>query len=230
MRLTYVLHIVAGGLALLSGYVALYAAKGGALHRRSGMVFVIAILVMCVAGTMMAVIRGVAPAVNIPAALLTSYLAITSLTTVRPLPAGRDWIDAGLMLVALGTGLASLAFARDALTSPDGMRQGMPAFPFLLFGTVALLAAGLDLRMVRSGGLTGAARITRHLWRMTFALFIAAMSFFIGQAKVFPEPMRIPLLLGMPVIAVLVTMLYWLWRVSIRRRLRGLSLVSTRQR
>ncbi len=226
MRFTYLLHIAAGGLALLSGYVALYAAKGGTLHRRSGMVFVVAMLAMCVAGTMMTVIRWVQPAVNVPAALLTSYLVITSLTTVRPLPRGKRWVDTGLMLVALATGLASLSFARDALTSPDGTRQGMPAFPFLLFGSVALLAAGLDLRMIRSGGLTGAARITRHLWRMSFALFLAAMSFFLGQAKVFPEPVRIPLLLGMPIIAVLITMFYWLWRVSLKQRLRGLRLIS----
>jgi hypothetical protein len=55
---------------------------------------------------------------------------------------------------------------------------------------------------------------------MSFALFIAALSFFIGQAQVFPEPVRIRPLLALPVLAVLVTMLYWLWRVRIRRTLR----------
>ena len=51
---------------------------------------------------------------------------------------------------------------------------------------------------------------------------IAALSFFIGQAKVFPEPIRIRPLLALPVLVVLVTMFYWLWRVRIRRSLRGL--------
>jgi hypothetical protein len=46
---------------------------------------------------------------------------------------------------------------------------------------------------------------------MTFALFIAAMSFFFGQAKVIPQPLRIPALLALPILAVLVTLLYWLW-------------------
>jgi putative ABC transport system permease protein len=59
--------------------------------------------------------------------------------------------------------------------------------------------------------------LTRHLWRMSFALLIAAMSFFLGQAKVFPQPVRIYPLLALPVLAVLVTMLYWLWRVRARR-------------
>ena len=34
-------HILAGGLALVVGYVALYATKGATLHRKSGMVFVV---------------------------------------------------------------------------------------------------------------------------------------------------------------------------------------------
>jgi hypothetical protein len=60
---------------------------------------------------------------------------------------------------------------------------------------------------------------------MTFALFIGALSFFIGQADVFPEPVRIGPLLALPVVAVLVTLLYWLWRVRIRRSLRGIVAV-----
>jgi len=57
---------------------------------------------------------------------------------------------------------------------------------------------------------------------MCFALFIAALSFFIGQAQVFPRPVRIPGLLALPVLAVLVTMLYWVWRVHNRRSYRSL--------
>jgi hypothetical protein len=48
------------------------------------------------------------------------------------------------------------------------------------------------------------------------------MSFFLGQAKVIPKPIRIPALLALPVLAVLVTLFYWLWRVRIRRSLRGI--------
>ena len=56
---------------------------------------------------------------------------------------------------------------------------------------------------------------------MCFALFIAALSFFIGQARLFPEPLRIMPLLALPVVAVLVTMLFWLWRMRVRRNARG---------
>ena len=221
MRLTYLVHILAGSLALVSGYVALCAAKGAVLHRKSGMLFVYAMLTMCVFGTLIAMVRGVAPAVNIPAGALSAYLVITALTTVRPPAAGARWLDPALMLVAMTVGLTSLTFALQAVAN-GGMRNGMPAFPFVLFGVVGLVAGVSDVRILRSGALQGASRLARHLWRMCFALFVAALSFFIGQAKVFPKPIRIYPLLALPVLAVLVTMFYWLWRVRIRRSLRGI--------
>lgn len=219
--MAYLVHILAGSLSLACGYIALFAAKGAPLHRKAGMMFVYAMLTMCVAGTTIAAVRNVAPAINIPAGLLTAYLVITSLTTVRPPAAGSRWLDVGAMVVGLAVGLASLTFGFEAVAN-GGTRKGMPAFPFFMFGVVGLLASLGDVRVIRSGALKGASRLARHLWRMSFALFIAALSFFIGQAKVIPKPIRIFPLLALPVLAVLVAMLYWLWRVRIRRSLRGL--------
>lgn len=227
MRLIYVVHIVAGSLGLLSGYLALSVGKGARLHRRAGMAFVYAMLTMCVAGLTIAAVRGVAPAVNIPGALITGYLIVTALTTVRPpLSTGMRWLGPAGMLVALVVGLVSLTFAFEAVAN-GGKRNGMPAFPFFLFGFVGLFASLGDFRMMRSGPLQGALRIARHLWRMSFALFIAALSFFIGQSKVIPKPIRIMPLLALPVLLVLVMMLYWLWRVRIRRTLRGIVLAGS---
>ena len=56
---------------------------------------------------------------------------------------------------------------------------------------------------------------------MGLALFIATMSFFLGQSDEIPKSLRHPALLATPILAVLVTMLYWLWRVRIRRTFRG---------
>ena len=221
MRLTLLVHILAGSLALVAGFTALYAAKGARLHRKAGIVFVYAMLTMGLAGGAIAAVRGVAPALNIPAALLTACLVITALTTVRAPSAAFRRLDVAAMLVALAVGAASLTFAAEAIAN-GGTRKGMPAFPFVMFGVVGMLAGVGDLRVMRSGPLRGARRLARHLWRMSFALFIVALSFFIGQARVIPEPIRIRPLLALPVLAVLVTMLYWLWRVRVRRSTRGL--------
>lgn len=221
MRLTYVAHILAGSLSLVFGYLALYSVKGATLHRKAGLVFVYAMLPMCAAGLAMAVVRGVAPAINVPAALVTAYLVSTSLATVRPLRVGSRWFDITAMLVALGVAAASLTFGFEAVAN-GGRRNGMPAFPFFMFGIVALLGTIGDIRVMRSGALRGARRLARHLWRMSFALFIAALSFFIGQSAVIPKPIRIIPLLAIPVVAVLLTMGYWLWRVRVRKSLRGI--------
>jgi uncharacterized membrane protein len=198
MRLIYVVHIVAGSLGLLSGYTALYSAKGAVLHRKSGMVFVYAMLTMAVAGTTISAIRNVAPLINIPAGLLTSYLVITSLITVRPLPFGTRSLSVTLMLLALAVGLTDLTFAAKTFVGPTARWTGIP---LLMFASVGILGSAGDFRVLRAGPLRGSARIARHLWRMSFALFIAALSFFIGQAKVIPKPIRIMPLLVLPVLA-----------------------------
>jgi uncharacterized membrane protein len=222
MDLFLILHITAGALGLLSGYTALYSAKGASLHRKSGMMFVYVMLPMALSGLLIASLRNTAPAVNIPAALLTAYLVVTSLTTVKPPSRGGRLLHIAGMILALSLGLVNLKLGAEAIAG-GGTRQGIPAFPFFMFAAAALFGTVGDARMLKSGALRGPYRLARHLWRMCFALFIAALSFFIGQADVIPKPIRIRPLLALPVLAVLLTMIYWIWRIRFRRSLRGIT-------
>ena len=215
MRTILVVHILAGSVALAAGYVALYAAKGAVLHRRSGMLFVYAMLTMAVLGVVLT-LGHKWQVVNIPAGLLTAYLVLTGLATVRPAAPGSSRLALGAMALAFVVGAIVLVFGLQALAA-GGSRNGIPAFPFLLFGVIGVAAGVGDARMLRAGGLQGRPRLVRHLWRMSLALLIAAMSFFLGQADEFPKALRQPALLALPVVAVLVTMLYWLWRMRRRR-------------
>jgi uncharacterized membrane protein len=221
MRIDLIAHIVAGAVSLVSGFIALYVAKGAGLHRKSGLVFVYAMLAMSVIGALIAAIRDVAPMANVPAGVLTAYLVITALVTVRRPSGWSPRFDVALTLVALSVAAADLTFGIRAVTSPNPKNHWM-LIPFSIFSSVAMLATVGDIRTMRAGGLRGTARIARHLWRMCFALFIATSSFFLGQAKVIPKPIRIVPLLALPVVAVLVTMLYWLWRVRVQRTLRAM--------
>jgi uncharacterized membrane protein len=229
MELTLLVHAFAAGLGLVLGSVALYASKGATLHRKSGILFVYAMLTMALTGAAMAAFK--ANAGNMIAGVLTAYLVITALTTVRPPTAALRRLEFGTMLIALALGATSITLGFEALTSPRGMRGGIPFPIFFMFGTVALLAGVGDVRMIRSGGLRGVPRLTRHLWRMCYALWIAAASFFLGPrarvAKVLPEALLTPALLALPVLLVLVVMFYWLWRIRIRRSFRGVFGVST---
>lgn len=204
-------HILAGGVGLASGFVALYAAKGARLHRKSGMLFVYATLTMSLTGAVIAALGGGEGSVI--GGLLTAYLLITGLTTVRPIARGSCWLDLGMLAMALAIGLTSLTCGFQTAATPTGTRDGIPAVIFFKFGLVALLAGVSDLRMMRSGGVSGAPRIARHLWRMCFALYIASASFFLGQADELPKALQIPALLAVPAFLPLVLMAYWLWRV-----------------
>jgi uncharacterized membrane protein len=220
------IHITAGSVGLISGYVALYTTKGAALHRRIGMVFVYSMLTMCTMGAILAVVHNKGPSINVPAALITASMVVTALTTVRPPSTLTRRIDLAATIASLSVALVNAVYAFQAFAN-GGTRDGLPAFPFVLFGTAGLLATIGDVKIMRSGPLRGAKRIARHLWRMSFALLVAALSFFIGQAKVIPRPIRIMPLLALPLIVVIVTMFYWLWRVRIRHSLRGLVRKNT---
>ena len=205
------LHVLGGAIAIVTGLIALYALKGAQLHRKSGTIFVYAMLVMSLSGAVIAVGRHGA-AMNIPAGLVTAYLVITSLLTVHRPTARSRRVERGAMAAAFVFGLASIV---SAFVSAGRGNSGF-VFPLLMFAVLALLAGLGDRRMLRAGGLQGAARLKRHLWRMCVALFIASGSFFLGPVRRIPEPLRIPALRLIPLL-VLVTMMYWLWRYRRKR-------------
>ena len=50
------IHIAAGGLAIVLGAIALSVKKGGTIHRRSGLLFVYAMLVMGVSAAILSIL------------------------------------------------------------------------------------------------------------------------------------------------------------------------------
>ena len=219
MPLLLPIHIVGGMLGLLSGAVALYAVKGALVHRRSGDLFVLAMLTMSLTGATIAAVRQ--QEANVIAGLLTAYLVFTGLTTVRPIASLGNGAGVGAMLAAFALGVTSVALALDAILNGDGTLDGIPAAMVIIFGSVALIGSASDLRMLRAGGIKGSRRVARHLWRMCFALWIASASFFLGQADRIPAPLRIMPLLATLAFLPLVLMFYGLWRVRIRNSRRG---------
>ena len=206
------IHIAAGVLSLIAGFMALYSAKGSPLHRRAGLAFVVAMLTMTASAEVIATFisrnRG-----NQVAAALTFYLVATSwLAVTRPVERVR-FLLAGFMVAVLGVSAYAFSLGFEALGNANGAVDRIPAPPLFMFGAVALVAAAMDARLLWVGRIEGRPRLVRHLWRMTYALWIATASAFLGQAKFVPEPYRDYRLLALPVLAVLLTLLYWLARM-----------------
>lgn len=217
--LSLAFHFGTGLIALAAGSVAIALRKGGTWHRRSGLVFVYAMIATGITATGIAIYEG-RPS-NIGGALLV-YLVFTAYTAVKPLRRVGRQVDVALMLFAFALAAAGFARAFTAFGSPGNRIEGVPAGMILFMATIVLLAAIGDARMVRAGGIQGPRRLARHLWRMTFGLFIASGSFFLGQMKFIPEPIRILPLLIVLGISPLVVLLYWMWRVRLKQNLRGM--------
>jgi hypothetical protein len=128
-----------------------------------------------------------------------------------------------------------VSIVRSGVDSPDGVPVGMTFF----MGSVMLLAAAGDVRMLVGGGVAGAKRIARHLWRMCFGLFIAAGSFFLGPSN---RPLRLlsaaglgqhlsPVLFSTSVYLILtllplILLVYWLVRVRFTEFYKSIQVAS----
>lgn len=210
------IHIVAGSISLVAGALALYSAKGRPLHRLSGRVFAIAMIAMTLSAFVIAAFLR-PDTVNAVAGMLTFYLVVTGVLTVRKFSGARH-LTVLMLLVALAMTGFSLLLAMTALNSPTGEVNGIPSPPLFLFAAIGALGAVGDIRMLKAGEYRGVPRLSRHLWRMGVAMFIVTASFFLGQAKLFPEALRSkPFILALPVLLVLFTTLYWLVKVRLRR-------------
>ena len=113
------------------------------------------------------------------------------------------------MVGALTFGVVSLPTAVALFEAGGGSHRSL-AFVFLLAGGIALPAGIGDRRVIRAGGLRGAARLRRHLWRMCLALLIVVASFVLGRRL--PDALHILPVRLIPLV-VLVTMSVWLWRL-----------------
>ena len=203
-------HVVAGLIAIVAGFIAVFARKGGKLHRKSGMAFVYSMLIMSATAGLMAAM--LSEKFNPAQGVLTFYLVSTGVLAVRRRPEASRWIETVAMIVALAIVVYDIVLGIKAVNSPKGTVDGLPAAIAFVFASIALLAVIGDVRMLING-IHGARRIARHLWRMCLGLFVATGSFFLGQTDVFPEPIRIIPLLAIPALLPLVLLLYWMVRV-----------------
>ena len=209
------IHIVAGGLAIILGTVALLVKKGGWIHRRAGLLFVSAMLVMGTTGATLGFLKSPTDP-NVFGGLMVLYFVGTALTTVRPVSPRMRWINIAALVIAVGVASADIVFGVQAWNSPHHALHGVPFFMSFFLATILLLSASGDVRIMRSGVPRGGPRLARHLWRMCFALFIAAGSFFSIRArvaKILPEPFTTAPMRALPIILVFVAMFFWLWRV-----------------
>jgi hypothetical protein len=213
------LHICAGTVGVLSGGVAVLFRKGSRRHGVAGNVFVISMLSLASSGAYMAFVKS-QPG-NFLGGALTFYLVATAWLTAKRREGESAFVDWGALLVALAVGAVTVTFGLEAATSPTGRKHGDPAGEFFFLGLVALLAATGDVRIIVRGGISGAQRIARHLWRMCFAWFIASASVFLARQHLFPAWLQRTGVLFLLSFLPLILMIFWLFRVLYTKKRRA---------
>lgn len=210
------IHICGAIVGLFSGFLAMMFRKGPGLHAAAGNVFFISMLSMSSSGAYIAGFMRPNKA-NFLVAVLTFYLVATAWVTARRRDGKPGLFDRVALLVVFADGAGGVIWGLQAASNPKGLKDGMPAAMFFVFGSIALLCAALDLRMIRRGGFVGAKRIARHLLRMCFALLITTFSLFPGQAKLFSPALRATSLMYLPHILLVASMIFWMFRIRSRK-------------
>ena len=236
---TLLAHIWAGIIALPAGTAAMVFRKGSPRHVLAGRVFVASMLTMSAAATYLAILNHETP--NILAGTLTLYLITTAWLTARRKDGQTSKLDWLALLIPLTTGAWVSAIGLEKVFSNAPPKDGVPLGMNFFVGSVMLLSAAGDIRMVVRGGLFGAKRVARHLWRMCFGLFIAAGSFFLGGAN---RPLRLLSSVGIGqhlpralfsaglylvlTLLPLILLIFWLVRVRFTKAYNGKAMIPGR--
>ena len=205
------LHIVAGTLGMLSGFVAVFLRKGSRRHGIVGNIFVVTMLCLSSTGTILAIMKS-QPG-NIVGGAVTFYFVATAWLTARRKDGAPGIFDWGALMAVLGLAGVELTWGLQAALSATGMKYDYPPGPFFFMGSVAALAAVGDIRMLVRGEISGTQRVARHLWRMCFALFVAAGSIFLARQHLFPAFIRKTGMLLFLSFLPLLLLIFWLLRV-----------------
>lgn len=213
--LALVLHISGASTALMAGPAAMIAKKGSRAHRIAGNVFFVSMLTMSGIG---AVVAPMFPdRISALAGAYTFYLTATGWAAVIR-PAGKvGRFEVGALIFAAALAVTGIVLGRLGSLSPKGTLDGLPYQLPYAFAALAAVAAACDIGVLMKRGLTGGARIARHLWRMGLALVIAAASF-AGQPKAQPEFLRNSPYLFIPALVILAATLVWLVHTRLPKR------------
>jgi hypothetical protein len=234
-----IVHICGGVVGLVSGTAAMCFRKGSPRHVLAGRIFVASMLTMGALAAYLAIVRHQPN--NIGGGILTVYLVGTAWLTARRRDGETSRWDWVLLLIPLANGILLWMTGVRVLRSGHSSLGGVPVGMMFFLGSVCLLATAGDVRMLVRGGVAGVKRISRHLWRMCFGLFIAAGSFFLGGSN---RPLRLlstvglgkhlsPAIFGTTLYLILtilplILMIFWVVRVRFTNAYNGKSMIPSR--
>ena len=121
------------------------------LHRRSGLLFVFAMLTMGISASVLA-LRQSLTNTNVLGGFMSAYFVVTALTTVRPTSAWSRRVNVVALAVAIALALVEISLGVKAFGSPRGTLNGAPFFMLFFLATITAKILQSRRRTARGGG------------------------------------------------------------------------------
>src|SRR5262245_18327499 len=150
-------HIAGGIVGIAAGAAALIFPKGSRRHALAGKVFVASMLAMAAAAAYLAVLKS-QPG-NFGGGIFTFYLILTAWLTARAHDGKTPSYQWFLMVVPLALGILGWINAIQVVRGRAIQPKGVPIAMSFFLGSVMLLAAAGDVRMLLLGGVSGTKRV-----------------------------------------------------------------------
>jgi len=214
MTVALFMHIAGGSVGLVSGFTAVLARKGETVHRVAGTLFFVGMLAMGAFASVIAGLKGQTG--NLVGGVSTVYFVATAWMTVKRPEGVTGKFEVFACLFAAT--IAALSIWKGLQPGVDA--NGLPNMISAVFGSIVAIGALGDLKVILQRGIAGAGRISRHLWRMCWALFIASGSFFLSQMEIVFPGTTGPWI-WIAAFAPFAFLLFWIVRVRIGRAFKG---------
>lgn len=189
-------HIAAGVISFIVAPVALAAAKGGATHRRWGMVYFVGMTFATLSATVLA-----ATSENVFFTFVGIFSFYVGFSGFRAI--GRRfrirWFD---WFAAIGT--CAAMFAMIGYGGTRLVTDGVFFLPLVVFGLVGLLIVGRDLRDLYSPSPDKNAWFFSHMIGMLSSATAAMSAFSVTNLRFLPPPLRIlwPACVSIPILII----------------------------
>src|SRR5258707_4593241 len=143
-------NIRSGTWGVLAGTAAMAFRKGSPRHMLAGKVFVVSMLTLAAAAVYLAILKHQTP--NIVGGFLTFYLIGTAWLTARRRDGETSRLDWVVLLIPLAIGIVNWVNGLKIVRSGGSSQDGVPVGMMLFMGSVCLIAAPGDGRLLVGGG------------------------------------------------------------------------------
>lgn len=208
MSVIALLHFVVGCGAVIAGFTSLLVKKGSTVHKQSGRMFMVTMLLLSLSGFYLSYARELQFTFLLSAFAL--YLVVTGWLAVWHSARDRTHVAKCELTFSVLLCLTCFAcfFLGTALNwSPPETEPPYGAYAFIGV-CVSLFMLG-DIKWLKKGQTSEDNHIHRHLTRVGSSMLLATTVFFLGNNHVLPESMRTVTVLLTPIFSVIVITLFY---------------------